>query len=141
MDKLDITLKNVGRCNFHLSLDFSRQGKYFDLKPNTEVKISEYEYNYLLSQCPKAFERGFLQVIDTKVKDIEVIESENVYSVEDIEHLFGLTIKQFKNKLDRITDTRLLKDILSKAKELGKDKKFLDAIENRAGKISDSLVL
>lgn len=137
-----VKVKNVSRNDFGLSLSFVTDGKYLDLKPDTVVPLTSDEYMYLTTQCPGAFSKGFLAVveIDDSLAD-EKIESKNVMSNSEIEKLLDLTITKFKKELLVIDSSLLLKDIRIKAIELNKSDKYIAEIDNRIQDTADGSLL
>lgn len=135
-------IKNISRGNFFLSLDQVSRGKHFELRPNSVVTVNEDELNYLMVECPNAFKKGYLEVIDTgEIKDVDVIETENKMTDAEIEQLLGYQFAKMKSQLNKITATHLLKDIRAKAEELNKSNKVIEVIDNRIKEVADSLVL
>lgn len=137
-----IKVKNVSRGNFHIALDFVTPGKYYDLKPNMEVGLTQEEYMYLSTACPGSFKKGFIKVMAVDPKaDVEVIESENVMSNDDIEKLLDYSLPTLKKKLADIDSLNLLRDIRQKADDEGKKEPFMKAIDERIKAVSDGALL
>lgn len=135
-------IKNVSRTHFFLSLDQVTRGKHFELKPNSVVTVNEDELNYLMVECPNAFKKGYLEVVDTgEIKDVEVVETENKMTDEEMEELLGYPFAKMKSQMNKITATHLLKEIRAKAEELNKSNKVIEVIDNRIKEVADSLVL
>lgn len=137
-----VKVKNVSRNDFGLSLSFVTEGKFLDLKPDTVVPLTSDEYMYLVTQCPGAFKKGFLSIveIDDSLAD-EKIESKNVMSNDDIVKLLDLTIAKFKKEISVVDSSILLKDIRLKAVELNKSDKFVAEIDAQIGSVSDGSIL
>lgn len=131
-------VKNVSRAEFHLSLDFVKEGKHFDLKPNTVVNLTVEEMDYLSTQCQGAFTKGFLQVVeDENTKDYDIPESENVMTEKEIEDLMSLKLPQFKKAIAGITSLHLIKDIRKVADENDKKETFMKAIDEKIAELAE----
>lgn len=135
-------IKNVSRSNFYLSLDNVTRGKRFEMRPSSVVTVDEDELNYLMTECPNAFKKGYLEVIG-KDEDIsiDIVKTENVMSDDEIVELLNSPFTKIKSSIGKINATHLLKEIRSKAEELNKSNKTIEIIDNRIREISDSLVL
>lgn len=138
MNKM-IQVQNVSRGDFHLNLDFVKEGKYFDLKPNSKVHLTTEELDYLSTQCIGVFSGGYLKVVDSTIEDAPV--SSNVMSKEEIQGMMDLTIAKFKTQISKITSLHLLKDIRQEADHVGKTDKFLKVIDDQIEKIADGVKL
>lgn len=135
-------IKNVSRSLFFLSLDQVSRGKHFELKPNSVVTVNEDELNYLMTECPRAFKKGYLEVIDSgDISNVDIIETENKMTEEEIEELLNYQFTKMKSHLNKITASHLLKDIRAKAEELNKSNKVIEVIDNRIKEVANSLVL
>lgn len=135
-------IKNVSRGLFFLSLDNVTRGKRFEMRPGSVVTVDEDELNYLMTECPNAFKKGYLEVVDgEKIEDIEIISTENKMSNEEIEQLLNSQFTKIKSQLNKITATHLLKQIRAKAEELNKSNKTIELIDSRIKEVADSLVL
>lgn len=135
-------IKNVSRGLFFLSLDNVTRGKRFEMRPGSVVTVDEDELNYLMTECPNAFKKGYLEVVDgEKIEDIEIISTENKMSNEEIEQLLNSQFTKIKSQLNKITATHLLKQIRVKAEELNKSNKTIELIDSRIKEVADSLVL
>ena len=131
-------IKNVSRANFHLSLDFVKEGKHFDLKPNTVVNLTVEEMDYLSTQCEGAFTKGFLQVVeDENTKDYDVPQAENVMTEKEIEDLMSLKLPQFKKAIAEVTSLHLIKDIRRVADEHDKKETFMKAIDEKIAELAE----
>ena len=131
-------VKNVSRANYHLSLDFVKEGKHFDLKPNTVVNLTVEEMDYLSTQCQGAFTKGFLQVIeDENIKDYDIPVAENVMTEKEIEDLMSLKLPQFKKAIAGITSLHLIKDIRKVADEHDKKETFMKAIDEKIAELAE----
>ena len=138
MEKL-FKVKNISRANFHLSLDFVKEGKSYDLKPNTIVNLTIEEMDYLSTQCEGAFTKGFLQVVDLdeKIKDYDIPVAENVMTEKEIEDLMSLKLPQFKKAIAGITSLHLIKDIRKVADENDKKETFMKAIDEKIAELAE----
>ena len=138
MEKL-IKVKNVSRANFYLSLDFVKEGKSYDLKPNTVVNLTVEEMDYLSTQCSGAFTKGFLQVVelDDKVKDYDVPETGNVMTEKEIEDLMSLKLPQFRKAIAEITSLHLIKDIRKVADEHNAKETFMKVIDEKITELAE----
>lgn len=143
MEKANVILKNVGRCTFHLSLEFSRYGsKGFDIKPNTTFNVTQYEYEYLLNQHPTIFTRGFLQLVPTESSEnLEVVKSNNIFTEEEIVNIVESKSNVVAKKIKNVDDTRVLKEMLNKAISLERPKTVIDTIVKRIDEVSDTILL
>lgn len=137
MEKL-FKVKNVSRADFHLSLDFVKEGKHYDLKPNTVVNLTVEEMDYLSTQCTGAFSKGFLQVVEEeKIKDYDIPVAENVMTEKEIEDLMSLKLPQFKKAIAGITSLHLIKDIRKVADEHDKKETFMKAIDEKIAELAE----
>lgn len=135
-------IKNVSKGNFLLSLNQVTAGRSFKMKPNSVVSVDEDELNYLMNDCQGAFKKGYLQVIDLDEEcKIDIVETENVMSDEEIEALLNAQYQKIKSQINKIEETRLLKEIRQKAEELNKSTKVIELIDARIKEVADSLVL
>ena len=131
-------VKNVSRADFHLSLDFVKEGKHYDLKPNTVVNLTVEEMDYLSTQCQGAFTKGFLQVVeDENTKDYDIPQAENVMTEKEIEDLMSLKLPQFKKAIAGITSLHLIKDIRKVADENDKKETFMKAIDEKIAELAE----
>lgn len=141
MEKL-FKVKNISRADFHLSLDFVKEGKHYDLKPNTVVNLTVEEMDYLTTQCQGAFVKGFLQVVeDEKTKNYDIPVAENVMSEKEIEDLMSLKLPQFKKAIAGITSLHLIKDIRKVADEHDKKETFMKAIDEKIAELAEGSIL
>lgn len=141
MEKL-FKVKNISRADFHLSLDFVKEGKHYDLKPNTVVNLTVEEMDYLTTQCQGAFAKGFLQVVeDEKTKNYDIPMAENVMSEKEIEDLMSLKLPQFKKAIAGITSLHLIKDIRKVADEHDKKETFMKAIDEKIAELAEGSIL
>lgn len=137
-----IKVKNISRNMFTLNLSFVTPKKVLRLNPDVVVDITLEEYTYLTTQCPGAFEKGKLEIVNVDEElDIIPIKSENVMSNEDIESLLGVTLPKFKTKIAEITASALLADIRIAAVEANKSDKYLDVIDAKITEINDGSLL
>jgi hypothetical protein len=135
-------IKNISKCNFILSLDTVNRGKRFDMKPDAAVFVDEDELNYLMTECQGAFKKGYLEVVSKDADiEVEVIETENKMSDEEIEELLNSPFTKIKSQVNKITASHLLKEIRAKAEELNKSNKTIEIIDSRIAEVADSLVL
>ena len=135
-------IKNISRADFSLNLSYVTKDRVLLLKPDVAVPVNHDEYSYLISQCPGAFEKGFLKVIDADEKIVdEVIESGNEMTDEDIDALMELTPAKFKNKIKTITSQTLVKDIRRRAVELNKSDRFISEIDAKLAELSEGSIL
>lgn len=135
-------IRNVSKGNFLLSLHQVSSGKSFKMKPNSVVSVDEDELNYLMNECQGAFKKGYLEVVDVdKECKIDIVKTENVMSDEEIEALLNAQFTKIKSQINKIEETRLLKEIRQKAEELNKSNKVLELIDARIKEVADSLVL
>lgn len=137
------TIKNISRGDFMLSLH-RISGKGFTLKPNGEVPVTEDELAYLMNDCQGAFKKGYLEVIkvnDSVKENIDIVETENKMTEDEILALLDLAPSRMKPKLAKIEASHLLKEIRQTAEELNKNNKVIEAIDARIKEVADSLVL
>lgn len=135
-------IKNVSKGKFILSLNQVSEGKSFEMKPNSIVSVDEDELNYLMNECQGAFKKGYLEVVDLdKDVKVDIVKTENVMSDEEIEELLNAPFAKMKSNINKIEETRLLKEIRQKAEELNKSAKALEIIDNRIKEVANSLVL
>ena len=135
-------IKNVSRADFSLNLSYVTKDRVLLLKPDVAVPVTHDEYSYLVSQCPGAFEKGFLKVIDADKTIVdEVIESENVMTEEEIDALMELTPAKLKTKLKGFTSQALVKDIRRRAVELNKSDRFITEIDTKLADLSEGSIL
>lgn len=135
-------VKNISSSNFLLTFDEINKGKKFNLKPNSAVAIDEDELNYLNNECPNAFKKGYLKIVDVEdgvTVDIPVTENEMTES--DMEELLGSPFAKIKSQVGKITESHILKDLRMKAEEMNKSSKVMDIIDERIKEVADSLVL
>ena len=138
------TIKNISRGNFFLSLHQITPNKSFDLKPNSEVPVTEDELAYLMNDCQGAFKKGYLEVVkvDDNVKEhVDIVETENKMTEDEILALLDLAPSRMKTKLAKIDASHLLKEIRQKAEELNKSNKVMEAIDARIKEVAEGLVL
>lgn len=135
-------IKNVSKGSFLLSLNQVTPGRSFKMKPGSLVSVDEDELNYLMNDCQGAFKKGYLQVVDLDEEcKIDIVETENVMSDEEIETLLNAQFTKIKSQINKIEESRLLKEIRQKADELNKSNKVLELIDARIKEVADSLVL
>lgn len=135
-------IKNVSKGSFLLSLNQVTAGRSFKMKPNSLVGVDEDELNYLMNECQGAFTKGYLQVVDIDEDcKIDIVKTENVMSDEEIENLLNSPFAKIKSSINKIDETRLLKEIRQKAEALNKSNKTLEIIDERIKQVADSLVL
>lgn len=136
-----VKVQNVSRADFHLSLDFVKEGKFYDMKPNAIVSLDVDEMNYLTTQCAGCFEKGFLHVVEASGdKDIELPNEDNIMSNEDIEKLINKNLTQFKKDIAKITSQHLIKDIRQACIEANKTDKFVQACDARFSELADGSI-
>lgn len=135
-------IKNVSKHVFLLSLNQVSAGRSFNLKPNSVVSVDEDELNYLTNECEGAFKKGYLQVVGLDEGcNIDIVETENVMSDDEMETLLNAPFKKIQSEINKINETRLLKEIRQKAEELNKSNKVIELIDNRIKEVATSLVL
>lgn len=136
-----VKVKNVSRGDFHLSLDFVKEGKFYDMKPDAIVSLDADEMNYLSTQCAGCFENGFLHVVESKEgANIELPHEGNVMSNEDIEKLINKNLTQFKKEMAKITSQHLVKDIRQACVDANKTDKFIEACDARFSDLADGSI-
>lgn len=137
-----VKIKNTSRGYLFLDLGVENDNKVIEMKPNVTAAITETAWNYLVNQCPNLFKNGDIELVSApKGAEIEEVESENVYSDEDITKLVEKTIKPFKTAIAKIDSLSVLKDIRLKATEEGKTKPFMDAIDEKIKELADGSLL
>lgn len=138
MEKQLFKVKNVSRADFHLSLDFVKEGKHFDLKPNTVVNLTVEEMDYLSTQCQGAFAKGFLKVIEEeKHENYDIPVAENVMTEKEIEELMSLKLPQFKKAISGITSLHLMKDIRKTADANNMKETYMNAIDAKITELAE----
>lgn len=133
---------NISSADFLLTFDEIEKGKKFNLSPNASVAIDEDELNYLNNECPNAFKKGYLKIVDIEdgvTVDIPVTENEMTDS--DMEELLNSPFTRIKSQVKKIEESHVLKDLRMKAEEMNKSSKVMDIIDERIKEVADSLVL
>lgn len=135
-----IKIKNTSRSVLFLDLSMVTPDRIVQMKDGVVATITEDEYNYLETACPKLFENGNIVVV-SKPENVETLESKNVASKEDIETLVNKNLTQFKKEIKNITSLDLIKDIRVKAYEIGKNDKFMEVIDEKIKELADGSIL
>lgn len=142
MSKKIAKVKNISSMNFLLTLDEVSKGKKFNLKPNSTVGIDEDELNYLTNECPNAFKKGYLEIIDLdEGTGLEAPVTENKMTEEEMESLLNAQFNKIKSQVSKIEVSHVLKELRIKAEEMNKSNKVLEIIDERIKEVADSLVL
>lgn len=142
MSEKMVKVKNISRNDFGVSLNFVTENKHVNLKPGVVLPLTADEYTYLSTQCPGAFTKGFLQVVEIDPSlESEKIESENVASVSDIEKMLELTLPKFKKEISEVECVSLLRDIRTKAIEMDKSERFMEEIDAQITKFAGGSIL
>lgn len=133
---------NVSSTDFLLTFDEIEKGKKFTLKPNSAVAIDEDELIYLNNECPNAFKKGYLKIVDVDGSvTIDVPVTENEMTEDDMEKLLDSPFMKIKSQVNKIEESHVLKDLRMKAEEMNKSSKIMDIIDDRIKEVADSLVL
>lgn len=138
-----INIENISRNPFDLNLDFVTPRKVVTIKPNVSYGLTEDEYSYLVTSCPNLFTKGFFKVknIPDEFKNVDVVESSNVMTDNDIVTLLDLPLAKFKKELSKIDSLPLIRDIHSKALELNKTDKYMSEINTKIDILADGSLL
>ncbi len=138
-----INIENISRNPFDLNLDFVTPRKVVTIKPNVSYGLTEDEYSYLVTSCPNLFTKGFFKVknIPDELKNVDVVESSNVMTDNDIVTLLDLPLAKFKKELSKIDSLPLIRDIHSKALELNKTDKYMSEINTKIDILADGSLL
>lgn len=133
---------NVSSADFLLTFDEIEKGKKFTLKPNSAVAIDEDELIYLNNECPNAFKKGYLKIVDVDSSvTVDVPVTENEMTEDDMEKLLDSPFMKIKSQVNKIEESHVLKDLRMKAEEMNKSSKIMDIIDDRIKEVADSLVL
>lgn len=109
--------------------------KEIPLAPNGFSYITEEELAYIRNTS-KIFETGDLKIEGELPKDIEIPESPNALSDDDILKMLKKTQKQIEQDLQNIDNYQVCKRILDIAKEQDKSIKVINLIENRLNELA-----
>lgn len=135
-------VKNVSVRDFLLTFDEIEKGKKFNIKPNHEVAIDEDELIYLTNECPNAFKKGYLEIVDLdESTGLDAPVTENKMTEEEMEELLNSPFAKIKSQVNKIGVSHLLKELRIKAEEMEKSSKTIEIIDNRIKEVADSLVL
>lgn len=136
-----VKIKNISRKPYSLNLSDVTKGRVLLLQPETSVPVNLDEYAYLTTQCPGAFEKGFLAVVETADANIDIVESKNAMTMEQIEEMMSLSIPKLKAKLADVTCLALARDIYKTALEHEKSDKFVAEIEKKVTELAEGSIL
>lgn len=137
-----VKVKNTSRGYLFLDLGVENDNKVIQMKPDSTAAISETAWNYLVNQCPNLFHNGDIELVSApNDADIEKIETENVYSDEDIAKLVEKKLAPFKKEIAKIDSLSVIKDIRLKAQDEGKSKGFMEAIDERIKELANGSLL
>lgn len=135
-------VKNVSVREFLLTFDEIEKGKKFNMKPNSEVAIDEDELVYLTNECPNAFKKGYLEIVDLDDSTgLDAPVTENKMTEAEMEELLNSPFAKIKSQVNKIEVSHLLKELRVKAEEMEKSSKTIEIIDNRIKEVADSLVL
>lgn len=142
MSKKIAKVKNVSVREFNLTFEEIEKGKKFTMQPNSTVAIDEDELIYLTNECPNAFKKGYLEIIDLdESTGLEAPVTENKMTEDEMEELLNSPFTKIKSQVNKIEVTHLLKELRVKAEEMDKSSKVMDVIDSRIKEVADSLVL
>lgn len=142
MNKKIAKVKNISTSSFHLTFDAIEKGKKFELKPNASVSIDADELNYLNNNCPNAFKKGYLEIVDLdESAGVEAPVTENKMTEEEMVEILSYPFAKMKSHVNKIGVTHILREMRIKAEELNKSSKVIEIIDARIVEIADSLVL
>lgn len=137
-----VKIHNTSRGSLFLDLGVENDNKVIQMKPDSTAAISETAWNYLVNQCPNLFHNGDIELVSAPDDaDIEKIETENVYSDEDIAKLVEKKLAPFKKEIAKIDSLSVIKDIRLKAQDEGKSKGFMEAIDERIKELANGSLL
>lgn len=135
-------VKNISRRDFVLTFEEIEKGKKFKMRPDSTVAIDEDELNYLNNECPNAFKKGYLKIVDfDESVTADIPETENEMTEKEMEQLLNAQFTKMKSQINKIEVSHLLKELRTKAEELNKSSKVIDVIDARIKEVADSLVL
>ena len=135
-------VKNISRRDFVLTFEEIEKGKKFKMRPDSTVAIDEDELNYLNNECPNAFKKGYLKIVDfDESVTADIPETENEMTKKEMEQLLNAQFTKMKSQINKIEVSHLLKELRTKAEELNKSSKVIDVIDARIKEVADSLVL
>ena len=135
-------VKNVSVREFLLTFDEIEKGKKFNMKPNSDVAIDEDELVYLTNECPNAFKKGYLEIVDLDDSTgLDAPVTENKMTEAEMEELLNSPFAKIKSQVNKIEVSHLLKELRVKAEEMEKSSKTIEIIDNRIKEVADSLVL
>lgn len=137
-----VKVHNTSRGYLFLDLGVENDNKVIEMKPDAIAAISDTAWDYLVNQCPNLFKNGDLELVSVP-QDVEVehVETENLYSDEDIAKLVEKSINPFKKEIAKIDSLSVIRDIRLKAQEEGKTKQFMDVIDARIAELADGSIL
>ena len=137
-----VKVHNTSRGYLFLDLGVENDNKVIEMKPDAIAAISDTAWDYLVNQCPNLFNNGDLELVSVP-QDVEVehVETENLYSDEDIAKLVEKSINPFKKEIAKIDSLSVIRDIRLKAQEEGKTKQFMDVIDARIAELADGSIL
>lgn len=135
-------VKNISASNFLLTFSAIDKGKKFELKPNASVSIDADELNYLNNNCPNAFKKGYLEIVDLdESAGVEAPVTENKYTKEDMVEILNYPFAKMKSQVNKIEVSHVLKEMRTMAEELNKSSKVIEILDARIAEVADSLVL
>ena len=135
-------VKNISRRDFVLTFEEIEKGKKFKMRPDSTDSIDEDELNYLNNECPNAFKKGYLKIVDfDESVTADIPETENEMTKKEMEQLLNAQFTKMKSQINKIEVSHLLKELRTKAEELNKSSKVIDVIDARIKEVADSLVL
>lgn len=133
---------NISTGEFMLSFDQIEKGKKFVMRPNSAVAIDADELNYLTNECPNAFKKGYLKIVDLKEDaGVDAPVTENEYTEEQIDEILNSPFAKMKSTVKKIEVSHVLKTMRMRAEELNKSSKTIEIIDERIKEVADSLVL
>lgn len=132
-----VKIKNTSRGHLFLDLGMENGNKVIAMKPDATTAITTSAWEYLVNSCPNLFKYGDVELVDKKGTDVEVVETQNLYSNEDIAKLVEKNLTQFKKELNKIDSLSVLKDIRLKASEEGKSKGFMEALDAKIAELAN----
>lgn len=142
MAKKIAKVKNCSVRDVIVTFDEIERGKKFTIKPDHDVAIDEDELIYLTNECPNAFKKGYLEIVDLdESTGLEAPVTENKMTDKEMEDLLNSPFAKIKSQVNKIEVSHLLKELRVKAEEMEKSSKTIEIIDNRIKEVADSLVL